>query len=1345
MISFIRRQLLRLLMVNMICAFHLFALNPNKRITQYDIRIYQAKDGLPMNSLKKVFQDSRGYIWIGTQEGLVRFDGVQFKIYDKKEYPGLRCNFIWDIDEDADGILWLATHGGGISCFDGFKFTSYDTGDGLANNIARKIVVAKDNSIWMSTEDGVSHLINNRFINYTPVDGRDVFGIEALLEDQNGRLLVGGRSWVINIITNDSLTSLDIKSRTCSLYQKQSGTILLGHLWPAISCIKDDRVIPFDCGNHNQKSRKKVATGVLLENPIWDMLEDRDGNLWFCADGVGIIRFANGRFDSLTIENGLPGNNNYLISVMEDREGSLWFATEGGLAQLKDNKFVSYGMSEGFPSNWGLTVCEDESGNMWAGFRDAGISSFCRDLVRNFDHEKVVPLAICSVIPASSSGIWIGGEKFGIIRFFRNQIMQAIQDVPMAQKVVFSLFENKQQELWMGTAAMIHKYTNKKMTDYPFAPPPFSKFDVIAIAQSQNGVVWFGTRNAGLYKLTNDQITREGILPALLSDGINALYEDTEGSLWIGTDNLGLYRFKDGEYTNFSVHDGLFCDRLFSILEDDSAKLWFSTNKGVFCVKKQQLDDYARHKSDSLTCTVYNHLDGMREAECNGRKQPCAWRSRDGKLWFASIAGIVTIDPNHIPTNPVKPPVYIESIMSNDSTYRLTENPIRLRPSDRDIEFKYTALSFAIPERVRFKYRLEGYDHDWINAKTRRSAYYTNLLQGDYTFRVIACNNDGLWNKDGASIQFTIPPFWYERRMAYIAYGVLGLSLLVLVIRLQYRRKLTKEQLRLRAEHATKLEELDQAKSRFFAGISHEFRTPLTLIKGPLQDLLDESKTVEKRSVIDMMLRNTYRLERLVNQLLDLSKLQSGKLVLQACPVQLIKFIKLSMASFESYAKRENIKLKLMASNELDSLEIYLDPDKMEKALVNLISNALKYTDSGGTVEVAVLPPGSRINTDLAASVDIRITDTGCGIPRAELSRIFDYFYRFRDERTSRKDGTGIGLALTRELVKLHHGDISVISEEGVGSVFTISLPAGKAHLKPEEIASDALHHPDVEPGASNNAAVFGGEEANSEIAIEMPPAGAKSDLPIILLVEDNPDMRSYIAEMLDSEYRVIEAKDGGEGYQKAIAEIPDLVISDVMMPCMDGFEFCQKLKSNELTSHIPVILLTAKGSGESKLKGLELGAVDYLTKPFEKQELLLRIRNLIEFQHTLQVKLRKELPALDMQISDFPVTSADQRFLAKAMDVAEKNITDPDFNAQTFAREMALSRAHLNRKLRGLVGQRTNEFIRTLRLKRAAILIKQQFGTISEIAYEVGFNHLSYFARSFKEQYGVAPSEYGG
>jgi signal transduction histidine kinase/ligand-binding sensor domain-containing protein/DNA-binding response OmpR family regulator len=1323
----------------------LLALDPKKRITQYDMRLYQAEHGLPMNDMKTVFQDSKGYIWLGCQEGLVRFDGVRFVLFDKSKYPELRENFIWDIKEDWEGNLWLATNGGGVSRFDGKTFTTFDTSDGLASNVVLNIAIGRNKTIWFGTENGVTCRQNDAFKIYKLGDMSQAQKVLALHEDRRGNLLIGGGQDGLYIISNDSLFTLTAEENAIhSFHERANGEVILG--------AGGGRLYFY----HNGRVDKLVPQRLPTDHVIRAIYEDREDNLWFATEGNGIVRYYAGRFENLRAESGLPEGHKFFNKILEDREKNLWFVGDGGLLKLSDNKFITFGRNEGFIDNFGNTVCEDQAGKMWVGFRQDGLVEFDRSTTTIWGIEHgLTSNGIAAVSPAQNGGLWIG--TINGLNYLKDGLFRTYNTTnELTHSAIQSLWENPRGDIWIGLrSGYLTKFDGRKFSHYRLVEAEAGDSgNITSLVERTNGEVWAGMWKKGLYKLTNGNIYRFTEKDGIAADGVNALYEDNEQVLWIGTDGQALYRYQNGKFDQFTSSHGLYFDRLFAILEDDQRHLWCSGNRGIFRVSKQQLNDFAEGKTGTIISQVYNDRDGMRETECNGRRQPVAWKSRDGRLWFVSTAGVVCVDPNNMPMNKVPPPVYLEEVIVNKQQVIVPDSSLlHFEASERELEFRFTALSFAIPERVKFSYKLEGYDQNWVEAGTRRSAFYTNLPKGHYTFRVKACNNDGVWNEAGATVQLRIAPFWWETWWAYLLYALVLAGVFFGLRRYEMKRLHLRNALKLQQVRTGRLEELDHLKSRFFAGISHEFRTPLTLIGGPLADLLEKTRDEQKKSQMTMMLRNTQRLQRLVDQLLDLAQLESGKMHLQARPVRVIPFLQDLVAAFEAHALQKNIKLEFHPDNQLASESIFIDPDKMEKVIINLLSNALKYTPSGGRVEVVVAEgleqraegkenaPPSALRPRLLA---ISVRDTGVGIPAQALPHIFDYFYRYRDENTRRESGTGIGLALTKELVELHHSEVSITSQEGVGSEFVIRLPLGKAHLKPEEIVSHNAEESDTLSFEMRKQATFA-EVGNESISITESSSDEKpSEMPTVLLIEDNADMRQYLRKHLNHTNRLLEAINGEEGLQKAVEEIPDLIISDVMMPQMDGFELCRKLKTGEMTSHIPIILLTARGSGESKMQGLELGADDYLTKPVSGRELQLRVKNWMERQLKQRERFRREMATLDMQLPNLHITSADEKFLNRAREVLEKHLTNADFSPEAFAQEMAMSRAHLNRKLRGLLGQRTSEFIRAMRLKRAAELLRQKSGSVSEIAYQVGFNHLSYFARCFKEQYGQLPHEYG-
>ncbi|MFQ5675785.1 MAG: ATP-binding protein, partial [bacterium] len=563
------------------------------------------------------------------------------------------------------------------------------------------------------------------------------------------------------------------------------------------------------------------------------------------------------------------------------------------------------------------------------------------------------------------------------------------------------------------------------------------------------------------------------------------------------------------------------------------------------------------------------------------------------------------------------------------------------------------------------------------------------------------------------------------------------------------------QELEMEQVHAEKLQEIDRMKSRFFTNISHEFRTPLTLILGPLEKLLSEKFQDPVKKQFRVMLRNGRRLLRLINQLLDLSKLEAGSMGLKARPENIVQLLKGIVLSFSSLAERKKIKLTFNAPDE--EIILYVDRDKLEKIVANLLSNAFKFTPQGGAILVKVEtniplnPSFDKLRTGSSTGdfkdspleggqggvVQITVTDSGVGMPPDKMDKIFDRFYQADDSYMRDEEGSGIGLALTKELVELHHGEIEVASEPGKGTIFTVRLPLGKEHLKPEEVIAETPPFYSPLEGGQRGVSVPTSEEVLEEATTRKP---SKGSLPLLLIVEDNADVHTYIRDYLEKDYEITEAVDGEEGFEKSVDAIPDLIISDVMMPKMDGYALCRKLKTDERTSHIPIILLTARAGGESKVEGLETGADDYIIKPFDARELQVRVRNLIEQRRKLRERFRKEGI---LEPKEIAVTSMDEQFLRKAMDIIEQNLSEPEFSTEIFAKRVAMSRMQLHRKLRALTDHSAHGFIRAYRLKRAAQLLQHHAGTVTEICYDVGFNSLSHFSKAFREQFGQSPSEF--
>jgi signal transduction histidine kinase/DNA-binding response OmpR family regulator len=852
----------------------------------------------------------------------------------------------------------------------------------------------------------------------------------------------------------------------------------------------------------------------------------------------------------------------------------------------------------------------------------------------------------------------------------------------------------------------------------------------------------FDRRSQRFVVFKNDPMDRN----SLSNNKVQCLHQSSGGILWVGTAS-GLNRFDHAQNTFvcYRVIDGLDSDDIQNIAEDRHGNLWLRTARGI-----ARFDPaHRRFKNYDMSDFSGGALEITRSS------------SREGVLFLPlGTDGLVAFHPDSIRDNNNTPPIVFTDfrVGSRSVSHRTpnsvlkqaiwTAKEVSLTHRDNIVAIDFAVLEYTNPAKHKYAYRMDGFDNDWIYSDTKRTATYTNLDPGTYTFRVKATNSDGIWNEKGTSVTIFISPPWWKTTWAYAGYLTAVLGAFFSIRRFERNKELLKHQLALEQVKSEKLAEIDQVKSRFFANISHEFRTPLTLIEGPVKHLRSGEYKGDPNDQYDLILRNSRRLLRLVNQLLDLSKIESEEMELHVREADIVDAVRGIAAGFESEAKLKNIGYTL--NYPAATIVGWFDSDALEKIVTNLLSNAFKFTPEAGqvsvTVRIAHSPP-----LPLSASgqeaprggewksggefVAIAIADTGIGIPEAEAPRIFDRFYQVDDSHTRGHEGAGIGLALTKELVGLHRGTIDVQSVPGRGSTFTVRLPLGKEHFKPENI----VDHGSPAHAETPFTAVESPQAAERE-AFDSIEETARDSKPLVLIVEDNADLRSFIRVHLDHEYRIQEANDGAEGVEQAIAMVPDIVVSDVMMPNMDGFQVCAKLKSDERTSHIPVILLTAKASHENRIEGLETGADDYMTKPFDARELQVRVRNLIEQRKKLREKFRGEGMFNPKEIT---ITSVDDRFLNRAREIVEAHISNQAFTTELFAQEMYLSRMQCHRKIRALTDLSPWQFVRKIRLHRAADLIRKRAGNIAEIASMTGYESPSRFAEAFRHEFGQTPSEF--
>jgi signal transduction histidine kinase/ligand-binding sensor domain-containing protein/DNA-binding response OmpR family regulator len=1384
------------------------------------------EDGLPENSVRSILQDHLGYMWFGTQNGLVRYDGYKMRVYrpDPDDPASISDRQITTIYEDRSGHLWVGT-GVGLNCFDRATetFTRYvhnpDDSTSIGSDHVTSIWDTRAGNLLVGTSAGLNiYDGQTKSFKHISCKDSDFTGVRAIIEDGstgNVYVAVGNQILVLDsqqgILTSSEIDNVNSELGVIhSFLQVADGTIWIGHSRGLASFNPENQTIRY--------YHLTPSFDFKGKNDIGQLTEDGNGLLWGARTqnfNYGLVCF-NPATKQFKVYGSIPDNpkslsRNNVWSVCQDKSGILWVGTGWGGLNTWDRKkerfrrFRYDTATRAGPFNTIDAITEDHDSVIWFG-TVSGLHSFDRvsNVFNHYRYATEVNNVVTSLYADTAGTIWLGTLTKGVGRFnpatgaFRFFSYHPPNDSFYSGNNVRSILPENNDVLWIATrGGGVEKFSKKswKIVSYMHdqeGQHSLSQTDVNCIYKDRAGLLWVGNnwrgglhlfdRTSGSFKVVPLQGNRLDHKERSTADyTITTIIEDSQGLMWIGTYDNGLHvvdRETGAPVSTITEKDGLANNQVASIVEDGNRNLWIGTAYGL-----------SRLNLDTHAMTNYFPSPSFK---ANSYYLNSACKTCTGELVFGTGDGFIMFHPDSIQVDPVPPQVVITSVsLFNRGGEELKYHgfipemkQLNLSYDENDLRFDYVGLHYGDPSKNRYKYMLEGYDDDWVSAGTQRNAVYTNLDAGEYVFRVQACNLDGVWNEEGASIAILIPPPLWKTWWAYALYMVFTVGVLYGLRRYELNRLHLKSQVKLDEVKLKEREETDRMKSRFFANISHEFRTPLTLILGPIQKWREHTRDDEEKKDLGMAERNAHRLLRLINQLLDLSKLEAGGMKLQAAPGNIVSFVKGIAYSFESSAGRRGITLTVEA--DADEIELYFDRDKLDKVFVNLLSNAFKFTPEGGRVSVSLrgVPPiGTTKQSDNSGeerllrqttprndgttgdSVAITIADTGIGISADQLDKIFDRFYQVDASQTREQarlpdgqEGTGIGLALTKELVELHYGSISVSSEVGKGTEFTVRLLLGKDHLKADEVVEAsqesaslrATESSEVPPsrippigGIPESGTISSWEEVIARLpdgqASTLETTPRNDSLPIVLVVEDNADVRAYIRQYLDPVYQVCEAKDGQEGVENAKDSIPDLIISDVMMPRMDGNELCKTLKLDEKTSHIPIILLTAKAGIESKIEGLETGADDYLVKPFDANELLVRMKNLID----LRRKLRERFSVGQvLKPGEIAVTSIDDAFLQKAMTAVENEIGNEHFGVDELSKAMNMSRSQLFRKLTALTDQAPREFIRYLRLHRGNQLLQNNAGTVSEVAYQVGFNSVTYFTKCFQEQFGQLPSE---
>lgn len=1369
----------------LLCAFVLLFLWSQSSIKAQNIEVdpsyvldqWTTKEGLPVNNVVDILQSETGYLWLATFDGLVRFDGVDFTVYQSEQHPELPSNRILTVEEAKDGSIWMTTEQGFVVYFKNGRFYHVKEEDGLNGDLGNEFFKDENGIIWIASMEGISTYDGRNLAPYMPdkISGN----IQNLFVENTGAV------WYRNFeetrlfrVTAENIQEFSFPIKKSIEHLPIYEDPHTGGIWLGII----DEAYIYKDGKLKFHSRIEGMGGIEA------FYRDQEGAMWLVAEQYGANRWSDslnrweaqlrGSFsirkniNQFTEKNKLwyisgryifedekkiLSTEDRIYCYLFDREGSLWLGTQTlGLARLKKNLFKTYTAEDGMPWNNVYTIVEDNDQKIWAGTYRAGVGVI--DENGAVSTVKIENTAwggfITSLFVGNDSTVYAGSIGAGLAwispgekEFHKEK--NTGNETPIQIK---GFYEEENGDLWLGTPNGLFRGgigNWQKVED-----ERFKNFRVRMIMKAPDGSLWLGTNGSGIARYHQGNFTfyvkNNGFISNLFrSFHITDVVSETEYILWVGSEDLGLIRveIEGGEpnlqtLTRYGTQIGMLDYAIHSIQEDDFGYFWLNTNRGIFRVEKKQLDQYHRGEISKIKGISFTESDGLMNREGNGGNQSPGITASDGKIWFSNQAGAVVFNPADFvdADNELLPPVIIEELITDEKTYHIDKKRhLGLDKHGRDFEINFTALSLVTPLKNNFRYRLVGLNDSWNDSDGRRTAVYTNIPSGSYTFEVMASNNTGTWNPRPARLNITVEPYFYETgwfnfllvmvvvvslaggfrwRLRSLKLSELKLKRLVA----ERTRDLKKEQEKTQ-EQADRLKELDEAKTRFFTNISHELRTPLTLIMSPLQQIVSENADrfdAATKEEFNRMLRNCDRLLRLVDQTLELTRLEQGKATLNVKKIELNRFLDDLVNLFVFIGREKKIEVKFIP--ESNPAYIYADPDKLDKTIANLISNAIKFTNFGGRVTVEL--------HQKEHETVIKVVDTGIGVTQEEKEKIFQRFYQVDSSETRMHEGSGVGLSLAKDFVELHQGQLLLESEKDKGSTFKVIFKNGKDHFS---------EHDFQEPPKNRKSNRWSEIELNgypAEVA-KVEEDEKAEDRTTILVVEDNVDMRNFITKILKKDYRVLVASNGREGIEKITESLPDLIIADIMMPKMDGISLNRNLKADPVTSSIPVIFLTAKTTKENRIEGFEEGGDAYLTKPFDPAILKARIQNLLDNRYRL-----RNLLSQNNENSSRHAERVDP-FVRNVLEILDEHYMDPEFNVSELSAKLFVDRSHLLRKLKSSVDMTPSEFIKKYRMEKAAELLSDKSDNISEVAYAIGFKSLSYFSFSFKEYFNISPSAY--
>lgn len=1284
------------------------------------------KEGLSNNTVFAITEDKEGFIWLGTRNGLNRYDGYRLqKFYHDQSNPNsIVSNDIRALKfEDQTNSLWIGTPSGlSQLCLDNNSITNYLTGEEFWIN---DIAVVNQDVLLVATNKGLFKRQNNGFV-------------KVPITDEVVRTVYVDRASNIWVSAGNNLYF----SNAAELNFKEASTVYedLSPLSGAmISCMFEDSSSDFWFGTESSGLYKWEKRSGSLEihtndqsrpdfissDRIRAIREDTQGQILIGTSvGLNIYHSKTNRFSHVLNDDSNPQglSNNSIRSIEVDREGGIWLGTYYRGINYSSNSFnrfnisYPYSRTQADDRNIISAVSSDNDGKIWIGTEGTGIA--------NWDYQtgnfQFIPLddpfheANVKAIYPQDKYIWMGTFQDGLFKLNKQgEILDRYNTTSspaLLNNNIYDIQENDTCLMLASYGGGLILFNPKKEEVHSFAHDASDKSSIASdnvrlIYKDHDGETWLGTVS-GISRLVGSG--KDLSFETFLNDThVYSISSVRRGEIWIGTFYNGLYRLdtQTGKLKNYSVAEGLPGNTVYSILSQGE-NLWLSTDQGIvqFSTATEEFisfgNDVELKGVDYSLNSSHNYQDKM--------------------FLFGTNSGLVYFRPENIQPDSYQPPLVLsglrilgepDSVNQRISMQLMREAEIQLNYENSNIEILFSSLDYSNPANNRYAFRMIGVDPDWIYSAGNPQAIYTLQKEGEYTFQYRGSNSDGVWSEKVAELRIKVSPPWFRSMWAYALYLLLAAGVTYIIIRLVKLRHSYK------IEHIAKVEQdrSHQLKTRFFTNITHELRTPLTLMLGPLQDIIgkDDIKGPIKNK-LEGVYKNVVRLSQLVNQLLDFRKLDTDHMKMKVAEGDLVEFIQEIYFAFREETTKRNI--DFIFETEHEHMMCWYDADKMEKVFFNLLSNALKFTPDFGLIKIQIL--------DDKDNIKVVVQDNGEGIDESMREQIFERFYE-RNSLNYSNYGVGIGLALSKQLVELHQGSIYVENAPEAGSSFVVELKKGWEHFSQDQIVVE-------EPESSGPWDTFS--------AVEEPEKHADEKKLRILIVEDDLEIREYIKSLFQADFSILLASNGQEGFEVAKGKLPDVIISDVMMPKEDGITMCRKVKTTLETSHIPVILLTARAATPYKIGGLETGADDYITKPFNSEELVLKTKNIIAARTAYLEKLSR---THDFEPDKIAITSTDEKFLTRLMELAEKNIENSGLSVEQLADELHVSRALLFTKIKSLTGKTPKGFIKDIRLKRAAQLLEDTDLNISQVAHKSGFKDYRYFTKVFKGQYKMSPKEY--